>query len=98
MYEDRAQTIRTINELQIQKTMIALAASLDRRRVGDFVTFQPLSEESCTRIKEVVSKIAFVWETFMPFKIPLNSPEELAFMHQSAEIVLQNRNKETSAA
>jgi hypothetical protein len=97
MFEDRTQTIRKINELQIPKIMIALVAILDRRRVGDFVAYQPLAEECCARIKDVVAKIGFIWETFAPFKIPFNSPEELDFMHQSAEIVLQNR-KEANVA
>ncbi len=67
--------------------MLAAAVELDCSRISDYVKHRPLSAERVQAIEDAVEQIAYVWDTFAPFKITLDSPELLnqAFAEAQAE-------------
>lgn len=74
MPETRNKTIEIINVRQIQKMMLAAAVGLDCSRISDYLKHRPLSTERVEKIESAVEKIVYVWDTFQPFRIVLDSP------------------------
>jgi hypothetical protein len=77
MFEDRAATISEINKRQIPKGMIASLCGVPRQRVSEFIHSHMVSEQNCENIKQTVSQISLVWETWKPYKILFSTPAEL---------------------
>jgi len=98
MFEDRQEFIKKLNAAQIPRKMVAAVCNLDRRRISDFVGYTVLREEESSKIKKAITDISFVWEVFQPYRVMFNNAEELEDMRQSAELVVQNRNKEANTA
>jgi hypothetical protein len=83
--DTRNKTIETINGRQIQKIMLAAAVNLDSSRISDYLKHRPLSTERVQAIESAVEKIAYVWDTFAPFRIILDSPELLDRAYAEAQ-------------
>jgi hypothetical protein len=96
MFEDRINTIETINRVDISKTLLAQAVNRPPQRITDFVKGRPVPEADSAKIKDAVRKIEFIYSVFAPFRILFDSPELLEAAHESAEITKQAR--ETAAA
>jgi len=84
MPDSRTKTIETINRLQIPKITLAAAVELDPSRISDYVRNRPLSPERIEAIESAVEKIEFVWNTYSPFRITLDSPELLERAYREA--------------
>jgi hypothetical protein len=86
MFEDRAATISEINKRQIPKGMIANLCGVPRQRISEFIHGHTVSEQNSEHIKQAVSQISFVWETWKPYKILFSTPAELKSAVATAQI------------
>ena len=91
MLESRNATIATINRLCIPKIMLAAAVQLDSSRISDYTKHRPLPAERVEAIESAVKKIEFVWNTYSPFRITLDSPELLERAFREAQDTVEFR-------
>jgi len=91
MYQHRHVLIKTVNEMQIPKIMIAQAADTNPKRVTDFMKCRAVRTEIENKITEAIKAIACVWTAFSPFKVTLDSPELLEAGLQIAQEIEMTR-------
>lgn len=96
MPETRNKTIETINSRQIPKIELAAAVELDSSRVSDYIKHRPLASERVERIEAAVEKMAFVLDTFKPFRLVMDSPELLEQAYSEAQLISAFRSNPDS--
>jgi hypothetical protein len=94
MPESRNKTIETINSRQIPKIELAAAVELDSSRISDYIKHRPLAPERIQKIEAAVQKIAYVWDTFKPFRIVLDSPKLLEQAYSEAQSEREVRSRD----
>lgn len=87
MPETRNKTIETINSRQIPKIELAAAVELDSSRVSDYIKHRPLAPERVEKIEAAVEKMAFVLDTFKPFRLVMDSRELLEQAYSEARLI-----------
>lgn len=85
--ETRNKTIETMNSKQIPKIELAASVELDSSRISDYVKHRPLSPERVQKIEDAVEKMAFVLDTFKPFRLVMDSPELLEQAYSKAQLI-----------